>query len=309
MKVGFIGLGAMGQPMALNLVQAGHELTVYNRTSGRAAELERAGARVAQSAADAATSVEVLITMLADDRALEETMLGSQAPAHGQPARGALAALSPGAVHVAMSTTSPALSRRLTQAHQAAGQAFIAAPVFGRPNAAADRKLLIVTAGPPKEIERCRSLFDALGPSVFVVSDQAWVANVVKLAGNFMIFSAIETLAEAFVLVRKAGVEPERFLEIINGGLFKSPIYQNYGTIIAEERYEPAGFKLRLGLKDVSLVLEAAGDVGVTVPIADLVRNQFIAAIERGLGEIDWAGLGRLNAEKAGLSPRPKPAP
>lgn len=308
MKVGFIGLGAMGRPMALNLVQAGHELTVYNRTPGLAGELERAGARVAQSAAEAATSVEVLITMLADDRALEETMLGSEASAHGRPARGALAALSPGAVHVAMSTTSPALSKRLTQAHQAAGQAFIASPVFGRPNAAADKKLLVVAAGPSKEVERCRPLFEALGQSIFVVSDQAWVANVVKLAGNFMIFSAIETLAEAFVLVRKAGVEPERFLEIINGGLFKSPIYQNYGTIIAEERYEPAGFKLRLGLKDVSLVLEAAGNVGVTAPIADLVRNQFIAAIERGLGDIDWAGLGRLNAEKAGLSPRPKPA-
>jgi 3-hydroxyisobutyrate dehydrogenase-like beta-hydroxyacid dehydrogenase len=309
MKVGFIGLGAMGQPMALNLVRAGHELTVYNRTPGRTAELERAGARVAQSVADAAISVEMLITMLADDRALEETVIGSQTPARSQPARGALAALSPGAVHVAMSTTSPALSRRLTQAHQAAGQAFIAAPVFGRPNAAADRKLLIVAAGPPKEIERCRPVLDALGQAVFVVSDQAWVANVVKLAGNFMIFSAIETLAEAFVLVRKAGVEAERFLEIINGGLFKSPIYQNYGTIIAEERYEPAGFKLRLGLKDVSLVLEAAGEVGVTVPIADLVRNQFIAAIERGLGEIDWAGLGRLNAENAGLGARAKPAP
>jgi len=208
-----------------------------------------------------------------------------------------------------MSTTSPALSRKLTNAHEAAGQAFIAAPVFGRPNAAADRKLLIVAAGPPKEIERCRPVFEALGQALFVVSDQAWVANVVKLAGNFMIFSAIETLAEAFVLVRKAGVEAARFLEIINGGLFKSPIYQNYGTIIAEERYEPPGFKLRLGLKDVSLVLEAAGEAGVAVPIADLVRNQFIAAIERGLGEIDWAGLGRLNAENAGLGEPTKPAP
>jgi len=309
MKIGFIGLGAMGQPMALNLVRAGHELTVYNRTPGRTAELERAGARVAQSVADAATSVEVLITMLADDRALEETVLGSQAPAHGQPARGALAALSPGAVHVSMSTTSPALSRRLTQAHEAAGQAFVAAPVFGRPNAAAERKLWVVAAGPSQEIERCRSVLEAMGQGAFVVGEQAWAANVVKLAGNFMIVSTIETLAEAFVLVRKAGVEAERFLEMINGAFFKSPVYQNYGTIIAKERYEPAGFKLRLGFKDVGLMLEAAEEAGVRLPIADLIRSQLAAAIERGLGEIDWAGLGRLNAENAGFGAPTKPAP
>jgi 3-hydroxyisobutyrate dehydrogenase-like beta-hydroxyacid dehydrogenase len=307
MKVGFIGLGAMGQPMALNLVRAGHELMVYNRTPGRTAELERAGARIAGSPADAAASAEVLVTMLADDRSVEAVVLGTEAPVCGQPARGPLEALGRGAVHVSMSTISPELSRRLAEAHAAAGQGYVSAPVFGRPEAAAAKKLWVAAAGPSADIERCRPVLEAVGQGVFVVGDQAWVANAVKLAGNFVIVAAIEALAEAFVLVRKAGVEPERFLEIINGALFKSPVYQNYGTIIAQERYEPAGFKLRLGLKDVNLILGAARMLEASLPFADVLRNQFAEAVERGMGEIDWAGLGRLNAENAHLGSQSKP--
>src|SRR5208337_4247718 len=197
MKVGFIGLGAMGHPMALNLVRAGHELAVYNRTPGRAAELERAGARVAQSPADAAASAEVLVTMLADDRAVEAVVLGTQAPVCGQPARGLLEALGRGAVHVSMSTIGPELSRRLAEAHAAAGQGYVSAPVFGRPDAAAAKKLWVAAAGPSADIERCRLVMEAVGQGVFVVGDQAWVANAVKLAGNFVIVAAIEALAEA----------------------------------------------------------------------------------------------------------------
>jgi 3-hydroxyisobutyrate dehydrogenase-like beta-hydroxyacid dehydrogenase len=164
-----------------------------------------------------------------------------------------------------------------------------------------------VAAGPSADVERCRPVLAAVGQSVFVVGDQAWVANVVKLAGNFLIGAAVEAMAEAFTLVRKAGVDPERFLEIINGALFKSPIYQNYGTIMAQERYEPAGFKLRLGLKDIDLALGAARMLQVSLPTADVVRNQLATAVERGMGEIDWAGLGRLNAENAHLGPQSKP--
>jgi len=307
MKVGFIGLGAMGNPIALNLVRAGHQLTVYNRTPGRTAEVEREGARVAESPADAAASVEVLVTMLADDRAIEAVMLGTQAPTCGQPSRGALEALGRGAIHVSMATASPELSRRLAQMHAAAGQGYVAAPVFGRPDAAAAKKLWVVAAGPSSDIERCRPVLDAAGQGVFAVSDQAWVANAVKLAGNFMIGATVEALAEAFALVRKAGVDAERFLEIINGALFKSPIYQTYGTIIAQERYEPAGFKLRLGLKDIDLALGAAKMLDVSLPIAEVIRKQLATAVERGMGEIDWAALGRLNAENAHLGPQSKP--
>ncbi len=308
MKVGFIGLGLMGQPMALNLVLAGHEVTVYNRTPGRADELGRAGAKIAQSAAQAAASAPVVITMLADDRALEETMFGVPGAASGHSARGALGAMMPDAVHVSMSTTGTAIARRLAEAHAASGQGYVSAPVFGRPDAAAAKKLWIVAAGPAKEIDRCRPVLEAMGQGVFVVGEQAWVANVVKLAGNSMIFAAGEAMAEAFVLVRKAGVEAERFLEIINGSLFKSPIYQSYGMIIAEERYDPPGFRLKLGLKDISMALEAAKTLGVAMPAAATIREQFVAAIERGMGEIDWAALGRLRAEAAGLETRIKPA-
>ncbi|MGD0075107.1 MAG: NAD(P)-dependent oxidoreductase [Candidatus Binataceae bacterium] len=301
MKVGFIGLGAMGQPMALNLLRAGHELTVYNRTPGHTAELEAAGARVAQSAADAAASAEVVVTILADDRSTEAVVSGAQTSATGQPARGLLEAMGRGAIHVAMATIGPEASRRFAEAHAAAGQGYVAAPVFGRPDAAAAKKLWVVAAGASADIERCRPVLDGVGQGVFVVGDQAWIANAVKLAGNFLIISAVEAMAEAFTLVRKAGVEAERFLEIINGSLFKSPIYQNYGSIIAQERYEPAGFKLRLGLKDVNLMREAATTLGASMPLAELLRDQFAAAIERGMGEIDWAGLGRLNAENAHL--------
>lgn len=302
MKVGFIGLGAMGKPIALHLAQAGYELTVYNRTPGHTAELERAGARIAQSAADAAASAELVMTMLADDRALEAVMLGDQASAAG-----ALKSMKRDSIHVSLSTISPELSRRLSDAHNAAGQHYVSAPVFGRPEAAAGRKLWVVAAGAPADIERCRPTLEAIGQGVFVLSDQPWVSNVIKLAGNFMIISAIESLAEAFVLVRKAGVAPEKFLEIINGGLFKSPVYQNYGMIIAEERYDPPGFKMRLGLKDVSLVMGAAKMLEASMPVGEVLISQFTEAIKRGMGDIDWAALGRLNAENAHLGPQSKP--
>lgn len=295
MKVGFIGLGNMGKAIAGNLMQAGHDLTVYNRTRSAADSLQQSGAHVADSPEAAAQEAEVLITMLANDAAVEAVLFGA-GDVHG-----ALGALQRGAVHVSMSTISIALSQRLAQAHEAAGQAYIAAPVFGRPEAAAQAKLGIVTAGPSEQIERCRSLFEAMGQSVSVVGEEAWKANLVKLTGNFMIASMLETLGEAFVLMQKSGVEPGQFLEIVNGAIFKSPVYQNYGTIIAQERYEPAAFKLELGLKDIRLVIEAADAAQVPMPLASLIRDHFLSAVARGQGEIDWAGLGSVSAENAGL--------
>ncbi|HTY55143.1 MAG TPA: NAD(P)-dependent oxidoreductase [Candidatus Binataceae bacterium] len=298
MKVGFIGLGAMGKPMALHLTQAGNEVAVYNRSSGQTAELEKAGARVAQSPADAATGAEVVMTMIADDSALEAVMF----------AGGALKSMNRGALHVSFSTISPDMSKRLEQAHAAAGQHYVSAPVFGRPEAAAAKRLWVVAAGAPADIERCRPLLEAVGQGVIVVGDQPWVSNVVKIAGNFMIISAIESLAEAFVLVRKAGVRPERFLEIFNGNLFKSPVVQNYGMIMAEERFDPPGFKLRLGLKDVNLAVAAAKMLGASMPMGEVLVRQFEDAISRGMGEIDWSALARLNAQNANLEPRSKSA-
>jgi 3-hydroxyisobutyrate dehydrogenase-like beta-hydroxyacid dehydrogenase len=290
-NVGFIGLGSMGLPIARNLLKSAHSMTVYNRTSSRAAPLHSEGAQVAGSVADASRA-DVVMTMLADDPAVEATVFGTE---------GMLSALPRGGIHVSLSTISVALSQRLEEAHAARGQQYVAAPVFGRPDAAAAQRLLVVAAGPAPAIERVRPLLEAIGRKLFVVGEAAPAANTLKLAGNFLIVSAIETLAEAFALLRKSGLEPAQFMEIVNDNLLQSPIYQNYGTLIAEERFEPAGFRLRLGLKDVRLVAEAAAARGVPMPLAALLREQFDSAVAAGMGDWDWSAVGRLAARRAGL--------
>jgi len=291
MKVGFIGLGSMGLPIARHVLQAGHTVVVYNRTRSRADALKPLRPTVADSPAAAARGVDVLVTMVADDPALEEVMLG---------ASGALPALAPGAIHVSMSTISPKLSRALAERHRVAGQQYVAAPVFGRPEAAEAKKLWIVAAGPAPAIERCRPLLDAVGQGVVVAGDDPARANVIKLAGNFLL---AEAMGEAFALVRKYDIAPADLLEIVNGRLFRSPIYENYGKLIAAQQYEPAGFKLRYGLKDVRLVLGAAEDVAAPMPLASLMRDRYLSGVARGWGDIDWAGLARIAAADAGLSP------
>jgi 3-hydroxyisobutyrate dehydrogenase-like beta-hydroxyacid dehydrogenase len=292
MKVGFIGLGSMGLPMATHLLEAGHDLTVYNRTRSRADELSKRGARTATSPREAAQSADVLITMLSDDSAVEQVIFGED---------GALTSLRSGAVHVSMSTIGHVLSRRLTDQHGAKGQGYVSAPVFGRPEAAQQAKLWIVAAGPTQAIERCRQLFEAMGQGVEIVGDDPPMANVLKLAGNFLLASAIEAMGEAFAVVRKYGIEPKRFLEIVNGRLIRSPIYENYGTLIADQRWEPAGFKLRHGLKDVRLALAAAEEKTTPMPLGSLIRDQYLSAMSRGWGDIDWAALARVTAVNAGL--------
>lgn len=299
MKVGFIGLGNMGQPMARNLVRAGHELIVYNRTRSRAEELQKEGVQVADSPADVAYNVEALITMLADDRAVEEVIFG-QSTSRGKKTPTVLESLRHDGVHISMSTISVRLSQRLAKAHAMAGQFYIAAPVFGRPEAASEARLWIVVAGPLDQIERYHPLFDAMGQGVFVVGEEQSAANIIKIAGNFVVASMIETLGEAFALVRKSGLEARRFLEIINA-LIKSPVYENYGRIIIEERYEPPGFKLKIGLKDMRLVLESADTTTTPMPLASLIHDHLLSAVARGQGEIDWSALARIAAENAGL--------
>jgi 3-hydroxyisobutyrate dehydrogenase-like beta-hydroxyacid dehydrogenase len=292
MKIGFIGLGSMGLPMARNLLDAGHELVVYNRTRSRADELARKGGRVAGSPREAAQGAEILITMLADDTAVEEVMFGDQ---------GGLAGLKSGAVHASMSTISHLLSRRLAEQHRSKRQGYVAAPVFGRPEAAEAAKLWIVAAGETELIERCQPVFDAMGQGVEMVGDDPPMANVLKLAGNFLLASAIEAMGEAFALVQKSGIEPARFLEIVNGRLIRSPIYENYGKLIADRRWEPAGFKLRHGLKDVRLALAAAEEATAPMPLASLIRDHYLSAMARGWGDIDWAALARVVEEDAGI--------
>jgi 3-hydroxyisobutyrate dehydrogenase-like beta-hydroxyacid dehydrogenase len=292
MKVGFIGLGQMGSGMARNLIKAGHILAVYNRTRSRAEELQSLGAKIAGTPGDAAIGAEAIITMMADDRAVEDVIF---APGN------AIQSLPAGAVHISMSTISVALSRRLAAAHREKRQQYVAAPVFGRPEAAAAAKLFIVAAGPAEEIERLRPLFDAMGQKTFPAGEEASAANVIKITGNFMISTVIESLAESFALVRKHGLDPNTLLEVLTGALFTGPVYRNYGSMIAAEKFEPAGFKMSLGLKDNRLLLAAAEDVVVPMPMASLVRDRFMAALAQGLGEADWSAIARVSYRNAGL--------
>jgi 3-hydroxyisobutyrate dehydrogenase-like beta-hydroxyacid dehydrogenase len=292
MHISFLGLGNMGLPMARNLLNAGHRLVVYNRTRQRGEELSKRGAKAAGSPGEAVQGAEMVITMLADDAAVESVMFGDQ---------GALAAMGPGAVHVSMSTIGHLLSRRLADEHTRRGQQYLAAPVFGRPEAAESAKLWIVVAGPDDTIERCRSVLEAMGQGVEIVGDDPPMANVLKLAGNFLFGTVIEALGEAFALVRKHGIEPSRFLEIMNGRVIRSPFYENYGSMIVGRRWEPPGFKLRHGLKDVRLALAAADEVTSPMPIASLVRDQYLTAVARGWGDLDLAALARVPAANSGL--------
>lgn len=291
MKVGFIGLGSMGVGMARNLIQAGHALVVYNRTPSRAEEF-RSSATVVATSAEAASGAEVLITMVADDNALEDVMLGA-----GQ----ALPSLPAGAVHIGMSTISVSLSRKLAAVHQERRQYYLAAPVFGRPDAAAAGKLFIVAAGPLQQLQPCQALFDAMGQKTFVVGHDAPMANVVKLTGNFLISATIESLAEAVAFVRKSGLEPAKFLEVLTGSLFAAPIFQNYGGMIARNQFEPVGFRMPLGLKDNRLMLAAAEEAAVPMPMASLIRDRFVTAMAQGWTNADWSAIARLSLQHAGL--------
>jgi len=293
MKVGFIGLGNMGSTIARNLIKAGHDLTVYNRTRSRAEAFASLGASVAETPAEAAFDAAALITMLADDRAVEDVIFS---PGN------AIATFPAGAVHISMSTISVGLSRRLAEAHREKLQHYLAAPVFGRPDAAAAAKLFIIVAGPAEQIERCRPLFDAIGQKTFLVGEEALAANVIKLAGNFLLTTVIESLGEAFAFGRKFGVDPHAFLDILTNSLFPAPVYRNYGSMIASDKFEPAGFKLPLGLKDNRLLLAAAEEAAAPMPMASLVHDRFVAALAQGLGEADWAAIARISYQNAGLS-------
>jgi len=293
MKIGFIGLGSMGSGMARNLIKAGHDLIVYNRTRSRAEELQRLGAKVAETPAAAAAGAEALITMLADDRAVQELIF--------EPGR-AIHSLTAGAVHISMSTISVALSRRLQKAHAEKHQHYVAAPVFGRPDAAAAAKLFIVAAGPSQQLEKFRSLFSVMGQKLFVINEDAPAANLIKLSGNFLITTVIESLAESFALMRKSGVDPHKFLEILTDSLFSAPVYKNYGAMIAADKFEPVGFKMPLGFKDNRLVLAAAEEVAVPMPMASVVHDRFVAAMAQGLENADWSAIAHLAYKNAGLT-------
>jgi 3-hydroxyisobutyrate dehydrogenase-like beta-hydroxyacid dehydrogenase len=292
MRVGFVGLGNMGTVMARNLIKAGHTLTVYNRTRSRAEHLQSLGATVARTPGEAAAGADALITMVANDAAVEDVIFG---PGN------VIESLPTGATHISMSTMGVALSHRLVRAHREKQQHYVAAPVFGRPDAAAAAKVFIVVAGPAEQIAHCQCLFDAMGQKTFVVGAQAPAANLVKVAGNFLITATIESLAEAFALIRKSGVDSQQFLEVLTGSLFAAPVYRTYGTMIASDNFEPVGFRMELGMKDNRLVLAAAEEAVVPMPIASLIRDRMLAATAQGMADADWSAIARISFREAGL--------
>src|SRR5271170_541224 len=292
MDIALIGLGKMGTGIAKSLLRAGHQVTVYNRTHSKAETLRADGATVAASVAEACRA-EVVFTMVADDAALESFVF-----AEG----GILASLAPGGVHVSLSTISVALSDKLAAEHAKAGQGYLAAPVFGRPEAAEAGRLAVVVGGPAALVQKCKPLFESMGPKLFVVGEKPPLANVVKLSGNFLIATVLESLSEALAFARKSGVDAAALMEFLTATLFNAPVYKIYGDLIVEGKHEPAGFALPLGLKDVRLVLQAAEAANVPMPIASVVRDRFITAMARGNQDKDWSVLGRIAAEDAGLS-------
>ncbi|MGB2811585.1 MAG: NAD(P)-dependent oxidoreductase [Mycobacterium sp.] len=290
-SVGFVGLGNMGAAMATRLLDAGFPVTVYNRSAAKTDVLAARGAAVATSVAEACSG-DVVITMLANDDAVEAVVNGEG---------GVLAALCTGATHVSASTISAGLSERLTAAHAAAGQQFITATVLGRPEAVAAGKLFVLAAGPPAAVEPLMPVLDALGQRTFRVSDIAAVGNVVKLSANFLLATVIESLGEAIALVSKAGVDQQDYVDIITSTLFSAPAYVTYGDLIARGEFEPAGFAARLGIKDIRLVLAAAEDLRVPLPIASLLRDRFLALLASGGGDLDWSAIATLAQRDAGL--------
>jgi 3-hydroxyisobutyrate dehydrogenase-like beta-hydroxyacid dehydrogenase len=291
MKIAFIGLGRMGVGMARNLLRAGHTLAVYNRSREKAEALAVEGPRVASSPADASRDAEVVMTMVADDRAVEQIVFGND---------GVASSMKAGCVHLSHSTISTVLARKLTAEHSQRGQGYLSVPVFGRPEAAETKNLLVVAAGPSEMVDRCRPLFDAIGRQTFVVGTEPWQANVAKVCGNFMIVSVIEAFGEAYATLRKAGVAPQSFLEIMNS-LLGSQVIANYGRIVAQEQFEPAGFALKLGLKDVRLVLAAADECSAPMPLASLIHDHLLSALAQGQGEMDWSSFTQVIARNAGL--------
>jgi 3-hydroxyisobutyrate dehydrogenase-like beta-hydroxyacid dehydrogenase len=291
MRIGFIGLGNMGAAIAGNLLKAKHEVAVWNRSAGKAHPLLDIGAVLATSPRDAASDKEVVVTMLADDDALQSVLEGET---------GLMAGLPKGALHVSMSTIAVATADRITQEHHSREQRFLCAPVFGRPEAAAAGKLFFVASGEPVDIETAGPIFSAAGQRVFSLGGKPSAANLVKLCGNFMILSAIESLAEAMALADKGGVPKAQLLEVLTGTLFDAPLFRNYGKLLVDGRFKPAGFAAPLGLKDMRLAAQSAEKLRVPMPLLSLLRDHLVQTIAVEGEDVDWSAIGLTVAKNAG---------
>ena len=292
-NIGFIGLGNMGINMAKNLISAGYHLQVYNRSISKADELKQSSVTKCKTPAEAADGAAIIITMLSEDEVLKEAVLGKD---------GVLKTLPKGSLHISMSTISPDTSQLLAQHHRDAGGYYLAAPVFGRPEAAAAKKLFIVTSGSQEAKETAKPILECLGQAIYDFGEADGGANVVKIAGNFMIMASLEIMAEAFTLAEKNGLDRVKVAEFFGSTIFNAPIYQNYGKLIANKQYQPVGFKAKLGYKDARLAFKLSQQSETPMPVATAVHNRLLAAVAKGWGETDWVeGVGRGVTEDAGL--------
>jgi len=292
-KSGVIGLGNMGINMAKNLISAGYHLQVYNRTIEKADELEQRSITKCKTPAEAAEGASVVITMVSEDEVLKETVSGKN---------GILEKLPKNSLHISMSTVAPETSQLLAKQHLDAGSKFLAAPVFGRPEAAAAKKLFICVSGDQLSKEIAKPILECLGQGIFDFGEDAGGANVVKIAGNFMILASLEIMAEAFTLAEKNGLDRLKVAEFFGSTLFNAPIYQNYGRLIANKQYQPVGFKSKLGYKDARLAFKLSQSSETPMPVATVIHNRLLTAVAKGLGESDWVeGVGRGVTEDAGL--------
>jgi 3-hydroxyisobutyrate dehydrogenase-like beta-hydroxyacid dehydrogenase len=290
MKIGFIGLGHMGSAMARNLIKAGHDVTVFNRSAGKSGPLLELGAHEATDIAGVSQG-EAVITMLADDSAVADIAFADD---------GLITNLSKGAIHISMSTISVALSGRLAKAHARAGQRYVAAPVFGRPDMAAAGKLAIVAAGDTDTVDLCRPLLAAMGQTTTQIHTDPSAAHLVKLSGNFLLASVIEALGEAIALIGKAGINQRAYVEFLTSTIFTAPAYRIYGNLIADGKFEPAAFAALLGYKDIRLGLAAAETLRVPMPLASLLHDRFLRLIAQGGDKLDWSAMGGLATQDAG---------
>ena len=290
--IGFIGIGSMGLPMARNLLRAGYPVSVYNRTRESAKVLESEGARLVDHPRDVLSEGGVVITILSNDAALEQVVHGPGGLGEG---------LRQGHIHLSMSTVAPETSRKLDAFHKEKGAHYLVATVSGRPEGAAAQKLWIFLAGEPQAKKAVSPILNVLGQRTFDVGEDPTCGNVVKLCGNFLILSAIEALAEALTFAEKNGVTREAVAHVFTESLFACPIYQLYAKILVAKKYEPAGFKLNLGLKDIQLVLDAAKAKQVPMPLASLVYGRLLSAVAKGRSHMDWSAIGQAVSEDAGV--------
>lgn len=289
-KIAILGLGNLGTPIAESLIESGFDVTVWNRTSSKTDVLVKLGARRADQPLEAVETGGIVFSVLADDSAVEETF-----------SEALLGKLGVNGIHVSMSTISPECARRLSQRHQLHGVSYVAAPIFARPEAVKAKVGNICLSGSVAAKERVKPILQTFVKGIYDFGEDPGAANVVKLAGNFMIAASLEMMGEAFTMAEKNGISRQSIYEMLSQTLFAAPIFQNYGKIVADHNYEPVAFSLPLGLKDINLTLKTASDSNVPMPMADLIRNRFISAIAKGRSDLDWGALAKGASDDAGL--------